>query len=550
MKVPPAPWRALRPTAWPAIGAYAAIYVGLGLLSFSTAYVQTNTAAVWMPTGFSIGLLVTRGPHLWPAVTLGSFALNLATNLWSSALSVWDGTAIAAAVAVGNTGEALLGHFLASRFAGGVSLLSRAGNIVLFAATVATAPPLLSMGVGVTASRLGGLLSSGSLVEIMLTWYAANAVGILILSAPVIALLRHDLRFASGRRVEACCLIACLVFVTQAMSGLYVSPVFQDWPRAYMIIPVLLWAAFRFGTSGALAAILTVTLLSVVGTMRGFEAFPSPSPSRSLIFLQLFLGFLSVTLLSISAALTEVAELQSTLESKVEARTGEVERLLSSRRLLTTLVVHDLQSPLYGVRNALRATGLSIEAGHMGLGEVASTMTLLAETCSTLTSRITDLLAPESPDDSVFGVRPVLLPAILAKIASIHGATTGEGWPVTVRLQRSDLLIQRPAEVERILDGLISNALRYAPRGSAIEICAFEHSGKLEILVTDRGPGIKPEQRVHLFRPEMQLFQRGRVRKNGGLGLYLASEQALELGGRLTYRYLDGVATFCLVLPT
>ena len=79
-----------------ALVAYAGIYLILGAISLDTNYVQTNTATVWMPTGFSIGLLVARGPRLWPAVALGAFVLNIASNASSTnAMSIWVEIAIA-----------------------------------------------------------------------------------------------------------------------------------------------------------------------------------------------------------------------------------------------------------------------------------------------------------------------------------------------------------------------------------------------------------------------------------------------------------------------
>ena len=529
----------------------AALYIAIGALSLSTNYTQTNTATVWIPTGFSIGLLVARGVWLWPAVALASFVLNASINVLSGTIPVADGIVVAFFIALGNTGEALTGWYLSERFAGGAHLLARSRNVFAFAFTVAIVPPLVSMACGVAASRLGGLVATHDLLDVLSTWYSANALGILIFVAPTIALCTSGPTglIPTNRPIEIVLLILVLVFVSQTVSGIYLSPSLREVPRSYMIIPLLLWASFRFGTAGSILSILIVTLISVVGTMRGFEAFPANSRSLALTFLQLFLGFLSVMTLSISAGLNEVNELRTNLENQVRARTRDVERLLRSRELFTTLVAHDLQSPLYGIRNALRAAVNAIKSNQMSLPDLASAMTLMDQTCSDLATRIaalleTDLIPPDPRPKEALS-----LCMLVAKVAETHRLSIKQNTSEVVWRGDRTLAVRWPAEVEHILDTLISNALKFSPRGSPIEVEGFEHDGKIEVHVVDRGGGVKAEDLPLLFRFDMRTSRRAQE-SNGGLGLYLASEQADDLGGRLSYAFTPpNTSTFRLVLP-
>ena len=527
---------------------YSAIYIILGAFSFSTAYVQANTATVWLPSGFAVGLLISRGARCWPAVSLGSLLLNVGVGFFSSVqVSVTTLIGSATFIAFGNTLEALLGCALARHLAGGDRLLSRARNIVVFALTGATLPPVLSTSCGILASRYGGFSRIGSVLEPILTWYAANAVGILILVGPVIATFARTWRACDKKQVpEACLLVASLIFASQTMIGVYTGPWLHDFPRPYMIIPLLLWASFRFGTSGALVSTLIVAAISIVGTMHGFSVFPAESSSRSLIYLQLFLGMLSLTALSISASLEEVADLQTGLEAKIEARTSEVQDLLRSRQIFTTLVAHDLQSPLYGVRNALRATVRSIELRKITRLEVSEALSLMETTCSALATRIFDLLNLEASylPSSNRTVTP--LADIIKSLEKAHRLTLQQK-KVEIQLHASrEVTVFWSNKVEHILDNLISNSLKYGSAEKPIIVSAYKHGATVEILLTDSGPGIQDSVMNGLFRPDMQ--RTGSARS--GRGLYLASEQADEIGGRLTYlRNEESGSTFRLILP-
>ncbi len=73
------------------------------------------------------------------------------------------------------------------------------------------------------------------------------------------------------------------------MTGAFKVDWLQNWPRAYMLIPLVLWASFRFGTLGGLLAVAFITLGSAIGTMQGQFVFTAETPWQSLIYLQVYL---------------------------------------------------------------------------------------------------------------------------------------------------------------------------------------------------------------------------------------------------------------------
>ncbi|MFB2552920.1 MASE1 domain-containing protein [Ensifer soli] len=526
------------------------LYACLGAASLSTAYVQANAAAVWMPAGFSVGLLVVRGLGRWPAVAVASLVLNSVVNLLAPdgpALAV--ALAAAALIALGNTLEALAGAWLTRRFAGGAAFLSRPRGLAVFSLVAAPLPPVLSAAAGVAASWCGGLTRPETVVEVTVTWYIANVVGILIFAGPTVWLLtRRGLHLKGARLLEALALLAGLVFVSQSISGLYIADIVDGWPRLYMVMPLLCWAGFRFGTAGALFSIVLVVVVATLGTMRGFQAFPAETPSRSLLYLQMFLAMLSVMTLSIAAARAEVQRLQDGLEERVRQRTAEVERLMREKEVFTTLVAHDLQSPLYGVRNALRAAIDAIGGRRMALDEAARAMAVMEEACAALAERVGGLLVPkpaaEDPPPA-----PERISVLIARILAAHRVTIDRrGADIRFSGDRR-LALRRAEEVEHILDILIENALRYTSGRPVVEVAAYAHGGAVDILVSDNGPGVPASEVSRLFlrrAPDLD----GDERPRNGLGLHLASELASRLGGSLSYwRREPSGSCFRLSLP-
>jgi len=91
------------------------------------------------------------------------------------------------------------------------------------------------------------------------------------------------------------------------------------------------------------------------------------------------------------------------------------------------------------------------------------------------------------------------------------------------------------ARVEQILSNLLDNALKFTPKGSAIDVRAELDGSEVLLEVADQGPGLSAEMMEHVFDLFVQGAQ-GLARKSGGMGIGLALVKKLaELqGGRVS----------------
>lgn len=78
-----------------------------------------------------------------------------------------------------------------------------------------------------------------------------------------------------------------------------------------------------------------------------------------------------------------------------------------------------------------------------------------------------------------------------------------------------------PEEIDSVLDNLLSNALRYAPRGSTVFLNLATADGWAEINCQDGGPGVPPEYKEKIFE-RFTRVDKGRNRELGGFGIGLA----------------------------
>ncbi|MGH7177633.1 MAG: ATP-binding protein [Tepidisphaeraceae bacterium] len=147
-----------------------------------------------------------------------------------------------------------------------------------------------------------------------------------------------------------------------------------------------------------------------------------------------------------------------------------------------------------------------------------------------------------SVSDLFEGLTSLLKPLCEAKQISIAASIAPD-----VPILQTD-----PGKLQQVLYNFLSNAIKFSPNGEKIELSATRDAPEsVRISVTDRGPGIDPEQHATIFEKFRQLD--GSVtRQHGGsgLGLAISKELAQLLGGSIGVRSAPGEgANFWIVIP-
>jgi signal transduction histidine kinase/CheY-like chemotaxis protein len=209
-------------------------------------------------------------------------------------------------------------------------------------------------------------------------------------------------------------------------------------------------------------------------------------------------------------------------------------------------VTHDLLQPLNAARLTL-STFAEMEVSDRG----AALLEQVDRSLLTLEDLLKTLLDISKLDAGVLKpeARPILISSLfdplrceLAPLAAKRG--------LSLNIRSSSLaVISDPLMLRRILQNLLTNALRYTQRGGVLMGCR-RRGGEVRIQVHDTGPGIPEAQRQAIF----QEFQRGEANTGDGagfgLGLSIVRRFATVLGHdvQLSSRVGNG-STFSVTLP-
>jgi PAS domain S-box-containing protein len=291
----------------------AVVYVAAAKAAFALAFVHTSIAPVWPPSGIALAAVLLFGRRAVPGVLLGAFLFNASTPV-----PLW----VSAAIALGNTMEAVIGAWLLRR-AGFRRAIDRVRDVLALAGLGALASTAVSASVGVGSLWLAGILAGDEVRAAWAVWWLGDASGMLTV-APLLLLASawHRQQPEPARVLEAVALGATLVLVVDA--GLT-----ERVARPFLVFPALVWAAVRFRQAGAAVASLFVSAVVVWLTLHGHGPFVEPSLTQSLLLTQTSTGALMATSLVLAAL---------TVQRELAAQTlGERERQLAQAQTIAQL---------------------------------------------------------------------------------------------------------------------------------------------------------------------------------------------------------------------
>jgi signal transduction histidine kinase len=240
------------------------------------------------------------------------------------------------------------------------------------------------------------------------------------------------------------------------------------------------------------------------------------------------------------------AELRESFDL-VRQQRDDLMRLQLQKERLMAFVVHDLKNPVNAMdlyaQLLVRDTSLPESARE-------SAQTIRAEARSLL-RLILNLLDITKSDEGE--LEPNLVEFDLEKLAGEvitghAGAAESNGLSlsndVEVSMVRADIDLLR-----RVLENLIDNAIRHAPKGSTVRIAASANGGDIEVRVSDEGKGIPVDERQHIFERHVRLD--GAVATRAGRGLGLAFCRAATLAHRGDIWVADETpgTTICVRIP-
>jgi two-component system, OmpR family, sensor kinase len=233
---------------------------------------------------------------------------------------------------------------------------------------------------------------------------------------------------------------------------------------------------------------------------------------------------------------------QRSLGESFNEMTSRIVRLLAAQSAFVADASHQLRTPLTGLRLRLE------EARAAPSGAVAAELDAGLAEVDRLAQIVDELLVlSRAGEGELQGERVDLRDAAVRALARWRASALERRIALQAELRDAPPAWCARADVDRVLDALVENALGYSPSGSHVTIAVTAEG----IAVRDRGPGLSGDEREVVFG-RFHRGTAGRLSPGGsGLGLTIARELARKWGGEVTLanRGGGGGAVASLQLP-
>jgi two-component system OmpR family sensor kinase len=255
---------------------------------------------------------------------------------------------------------------------------------------------------------------------------------------------------------------------------------------------------------------------------------------------------------------TEVGRLAHTLnvmlsriESAFGARVASEERLRESDARLRRFVgdaSHELRTPIAAISAYAELFGRGASEQKEDLERLM--MGIQSET-GRMEHLVADLLLLARLDEGrPMEMRPVDLVALCAEAVQTSTAV-GPAWPVTFTAPRPLEVTGDARSLRQVIDNLLGNVRAHTPEGTHARVSVEPDGAGAVIVVADDGPGMAPDQVVHVFERFYRSDpSRSRLHGGAGLGLSIVSAIVAAHGGTVTATSgVGGGTTFTVRLP-
>jgi diguanylate cyclase (GGDEF)-like protein len=303
-------------------------YILIAEAGFGLAGQATLTAPFRPASGVALAALVLFGVRAWPAV----FAASLVV-----AIGLTHDIVISLVTAISQTLSVMAAAVLVERFAEGRDVFRSIRNTLRAVGFILATASVPAVALAITAGLTGG--TAGNSWSEFLNGWLGQATGMVVVAPWVAIMLTTELRWPRREEwpfvVEGASLVLTLAVVTLGVFAGFFPGDVKTYPLEFLLLPFLLWAAFRFGPREVTIAVVMLSSVAVWGTLRGVGPFADAAPTEAIRLMQAYVAVMSIAGLAFATTVDERRRAEAQLHEL--ATTDPLTGLVNYRRLLEAL---------------------------------------------------------------------------------------------------------------------------------------------------------------------------------------------------------------------
>ena len=428
------------------VGVLILIYFLTAKLGLSFYALHGFATTLWPLSGIALAFLIIYGYSLWPGITIAAFAINLMTG---------SSPFVALGIAIGNTLEALLATYLLCKYVNLYRCFERLPDTLRFIGIVTIVGATTSATIGVTSIWLGDVIDLYQAPATWFAWWIGNSVSALIMTPFLLTCLiptrpwnKDSLGWLEIIAGYSFLIISNLIIFWYPIVQLKTSLVL------YLILFPLIWSGIRFGSRGMTSSILITSIIAVWSTIYGRGPFIINPINDGFLYMQIFLGTISVIFLIFLSIVKERRLFMLKLKEHVDELEHALQKISAAdeaKNDFLAILAHELRNPLAPVISSLELMKIRIEEKV----DVINLIKIIETHVYTISHLLDDLLdiSKISRKKLKLEKETFLLKDVIEKsLETVNPAIKFKEHSVTVSLPEKNLYLEGdPIRIEQII---------------------------------------------------------------------------------------------------
>jgi signal transduction histidine kinase len=456
---------------------------------------------------------------------------------------------------IGNTVEALVGFFLLKGIIKEENPFTKTTNTFKFL-FISVAMSFIGAAIGTASQVFNHIIPPENWPYRLTSWWIGSTVSVLLFSSFTLSWSYGAFNFKwSLKKIgEILIFLLTLSLIILPLQVPTIGPIIER-ALPFLIMPFLLWLAFRFNLQSAMSAVIIMSMAAIYFTVKGQGPFVLDNADNSLIMLQIFTGVVSITAIILSATVHEREEARSalagfneSLEVTVAERTKELNDEINNRKKTEEKIRHsnsqlkktnsELDNFVYSVSHDLRAPVASVKGlTHLALQEadqkkIKDYLNMIQKSAEKQDEFIKEILDLSRNARLKVACEKVALKSMVNEVCEqvryLHGNRLIK---TNIQIDEETALYSDSKRIRVILNNILSNAMKYTNgKDPVVDVNIKVDDREAQIQVKDNGIGIDGKYLDKIY----DMFFRASEMSNGsGLGLYIVKETLDKMKGSI-----------------
>ncbi len=322
------------------------LYFTVAQAGFLLASDNDNVTTLLSASGISLAAMILYGKKIAPGILFGAFFYHLYVFHTYKDIPTSSLILSSLLISIGCVVQALLGNYILHKTVPDNDPFDKTTEVYRFT-FITLFICLLNATITTITIDVFNISNGNSTSSIWLSNWFGDISGILIVTPFVLGWAQPNKNKVNKTNVTKTIILYSLIFLVGGFVFLEWFPTILHFKKAYLTLPLLLWAAKSFEQREVVTAIAISSTIAILGTVKNFGPFSNEPVDDSFLSSQIYVSIVSITILAFRAATSE----RNLSEQELKKAHQELTILAEERKVKLNSTLREVEDYQHRIEN-------------------------------------------------------------------------------------------------------------------------------------------------------------------------------------------------------